>query len=242
MATQSSEFKLVPVLPVDYPALARLESVVLGETDVGIVGFGPNRNSEAAMDQRAAMMGAAPKPGDTVRDMKVVRVGPAGDEQIVGYAGWLICVGRTGGDDEKTRLGTREAWAAQQAPGAEPFGPGADVKFCMDMFVRADAHMARVTEGKDYAKLRMLVVLPEFQRMGLGAMMLEEGLREADSRGLQSILGASPNGIGLYRRHGYVDFKAMELNLWEYERGKGMGVLTNVIMHRPAATTESSSQ
>lgn len=83
----------------------------------------------------------------------------------------------------------------------------------------------------------MLAVLPECQRMGLGAMMLEEGLREADRRGLQSILGASPYGIGLYRRHGYVDFEAMELKLWEYERGKGMGLAKHVVMHRPAVAT-----
>ncbi|KFZ15977.1 hypothetical protein V502_05303 [Pseudogymnoascus sp. VKM F-4520 (FW-2644)] len=202
MATQDLTINLVPVLPSDYPALARLESAVFGETDVGAVGFGPDRNTDAAMDQRAVSLSAAPKLGETVRNMKLVRTGPAGVQEIVGYASWVICVGRTGSEEEKTRLGTREAWAAQEDPGPEPFGPGADVRFCEDVFVRADEHMARATGGKDYAKLRMLAVLPECQRMGLGAMMLEEGLREADRRGLQSILGASPYGIGLYRRHG----------------------------------------
>lgn len=87
--------------------------------------------------------------------------------------------------------------------------------------------------------MRTLAVLPKYQRMGLGAMMLEEGLREADRRGLQSILGASPFGIGLYRRHGYVDFEAMELKLWEYERGEGMGLEKHVVMHRPAVATKN---
>ncbi|KFY45626.1 hypothetical protein V494_00880 [Pseudogymnoascus sp. VKM F-4513 (FW-928)] len=240
MATQDPTIKLVPVLPGDFPAIARLESVVFGETDVGAVGFGPDRNSEDAMDLRAAILGSPPKLGETVRNMKLVRVGPSGEEEIVGYAGWVICVGRTGSEEEKKRLGTREAWAVQQDPGAQPFGPGADVRFCTDLFVRADEHMARATAGKDYAKLRMLCVLPECQRMGLGARMLEDGLQEADRRGLQSILGASPYGIGLYRRHGYVDFEAMEFKLWEYERGKGMGVAKHVVMHRPAVTTQHS--
>lgn len=90
-------------------------------------------------------------------------------------------------------------------------------------------------------ELRMLAVLPECQRMGLGTMMLEEGLREADRRGLQSILGASPYGIGLYRRHGYVDFEAMEFKLWEYERGEGMGLAKHVVMHRPEVATQGIS-
>lgn len=77
--------------------------------------------------------------------------------------------------------------------------------------------------------------------MGLGAMMLEEGLREADRLGLQSILGASPFGIGLYRRHGYMDFAPMELKLWEYERGKGMGLAKHVVMHRPVVAAQGNS-
>ncbi|KAL5354479.1 hypothetical protein ACLOAV_000568 [Pseudogymnoascus australis] len=238
MTTQEPAINLVPVLAGDYPALARLESAVFGETDVGAVAFGPNRNTDAAMDLRAALFGSAPKLGETVRNLKLVRLGPTGDQEIVGFAGWVICEGRTGSEEEKRRLGTREAWAVEDDPGEEPFGPGADVRFCSDLFVRADEHMARATEGKDYAKLRTLAVLPEYQRMGLGAMMLEEGLREADRRGLQSILGASPFGIGLYRRHGYVDFEAMEFKLWEYERGEGMGLEKHVVMHRPAVATK----
>lgn len=156
MATQDPTINFVPVLPSDYPALARLESAVFGETDVGAVGFGPDRNTDAAMDQRAASLAAAPKLGETVRNMKLVRVGPAGVQEIVGYASWVICVGRTGSEEEKTRLGTREAWAAQEDPGPEPFGPGADVSFCTDVFVRADEHMARATGGKDYASELLL--------------------------------------------------------------------------------------
>ena len=156
MATSDPTIKLVPVLPGDFPALARLESAVFGETDVGAVGFGPDRNSDAALDQRAIILGAPPKLGETVRNMKLVRVGPEGDQEIVGYAGWVICVGRTGSEEEKGKLGTKEAWAVQEAPGPEPFGPGADVKFCVDVFVRADEHMARATEGKDYASELLL--------------------------------------------------------------------------------------
>jgi ribosomal protein S18 acetylase RimI-like enzyme len=79
-------------------------------------------------------------------------------------------------------------------------------------------------------------VSPECQRQGIGSILLEDGLKEADELGLQSVLGASTEGLGLYKKHGFVEFKQMSLNLWEYEGGEGMGVVDHCIMHRPAKT------
>jgi len=64
-------------------------------------------------------------------------------------------------------------------------------------------------------------------------MLLEDGLRIADEKGLQCVLGSSPEGVGLYRRHGFLEVETMRLNLWEYEGGDGMGVVEHMIMHRP---------
>jgi predicted acetyltransferase len=72
--------------------------------------------------------------------------------------------------------------------------------------------------------------------MGIGAKLLEEGLREVDRQGLQSMLGASPHGIGLYRKHGYVEFATKEYKLWMYDGGEGLGTVKHVVMHRPATT------
>lgn len=88
-------------------------------------------------------------------------------------------------------------------------------------------------------ELSVLVVSPNYQRRGIGTMLLEDGLRGADEAGLQAILGASPDGISLYRRYGFVDFEVMDFKLWEYEGGDGMGIARHVIMHRPAVTRES---
>lgn len=87
-------------------------------------------------------------------------------------------------------------------------------------------------------ELRNLVVAPKYQRRGIGARLLEDGLREADARGIQAVLAASPDGLGLYKKHGFVVFEALSFNLWEYEGGEGMGVAEHYIMHRPAATSE----
>jgi ribosomal protein S18 acetylase RimI-like enzyme len=89
-------------------------------------------------------------------------------------------------------------------------------------------------------ELSVLVVSPKYQRRGIGTLLLEDGLKRADEAGLQAVLGASPEGIGLYRRYGFVDFEIMDFKLWEYEGGEGLGTARAVIMHRPAVVDGSS--
>ena len=70
-------------------------------------------------------------------------------------------------------------------------------------------------------------------------MLFKDFVYEADEAGLQAILGASPDGIGLYRKYGFVDFEVTDFKLWEYDGGEGMGIARHVIMHRPAVTKGS---
>lgn len=65
-------------------------------------------------------------------------------------------------------------------------------------------------------------------------MLIEQGLKEIDELNLQSVLGASKEGKGLYQKHGFVAFDTMEIRLWEYEGGEGFGMDYQVLMHRPA--------
>jgi GNAT superfamily N-acetyltransferase len=83
-------------------------------------------------------------------------------------------------------------------------------------------------------------VSPKYQRQGIGALLFNDFLCEVDEAGLQAILGASKDGIGLYRKHGFVDFEVTDFKLWEYEGGEGMGVDRHVIMHRPGVTQGSA--
>jgi ribosomal protein S18 acetylase RimI-like enzyme len=76
-------------------------------------------------------------------------------------------------------------------------------------------------------------VSPDYQRRGIGKMLMEDGLKEADKLGLQTVLGASKQGLGLYKKYGFTEFETMEIKLWEYEGGQGMGTDRHVVMHRP---------
>lgn len=68
-------------------------------------------------------------------------------------------------------------------------------------------------------------------------MLLKAGLKEADDMGLQTILAASPDGEGLYRRFGFEEVVVMELQLWEYEGGEGLvgeeRLTRHCVMRRP---------
>ncbi len=83
----------------------------------------------------------------------------------------------------------------------------------------------------------MLIVKPECQRQGIGSKLLEQGLREVDEAGLQCVLAASKEGLGLYRKFGFVEFETMKLKYWEYDGGEGLGIDDHVVMHRPARRT-----
>jgi GNAT superfamily N-acetyltransferase len=80
--------------------------------------------------------------------------------------------------------------------------------------------------------LTLLILDPRHQRRGIGSMFFEDGLRVADEAGLQVILGASTQGVGLYKKYGRVEIYVMKTNLWEYEGGEDLGVTTNSMLRK----------
>ena len=49
----------------------------------------------------------------------------------------------------------------------------------------------------------MISVNPLYQRKGVGSLLMQWGCDEADRRGLESYILASPAGVQLYRRFGF---------------------------------------
>jgi ribosomal protein S18 acetylase RimI-like enzyme len=115
-----------------------------------------------------------------------------------------------------------------------------NAKLRLDAFGKGDEILARSTGGMDYMTLSVLVVSPRYQRRGIGAMLFEDGLKIADAAGFQLVLGASDQGVGLYKKYGRVEVEIMHLDLREYEGGEGLGVTTKVFLHRPGLSSEST--
>ena len=76
-------------------------------------------------------------------------------------------------------------------------------------------------ESRSYVLLANLVVAPNWQRMGVGKVLLEWGLQEVDELGLECWLDASPYGLGLYKRYGWKEVKVLDFDLsrWGGEDG-----------------------
>ncbi|KAH8592748.1 hypothetical protein B0O99DRAFT_628870 [Bisporella sp. PMI_857] len=240
---------LRPVESKDWKAVAWLEAIAFGEDEFSQVAFGSRRFDDEVIEARAKEMQQENQhPGESQTHVKAVLLDDDGTEEIVGYAGWRTVLVSQGGvgvygtmNEERESEDSHEGEHSQKKDTDEDcVKTVANRKLCDDLFIPGDRYMASACEGKDYHKLFLLEVSPKHQRRGIGSLLLESGLKEADLKGLQCVLGASPEGLGLYRKHGFVTTQHMSLNLWEYEGGEGKGTVEHCIMHRPAKAQVSS--
>ncbi|RDL37592.1 uncharacterized protein BP5553_05025 [Venustampulla echinocandica] len=237
--------------PEDFLTLARVESDAFYNDPFSIVAFGPLRASEENLALRAK--GLAKTLNDTKDDkgrekqwkyiQAVKKMGDCqGDgEEVVGWACWCFVTGKGGATEQGNGIEKEKEVKAgtaikseKEKPEPNPWGVSANAKFCEDVYLPSDQWMLDSCGGNEYVKLSALIVAPEYQRKGIGTMLLEAGLKEADAGALQCVLGASPEGEGLYRRYGFKQVMNMDLKLWEYEGGEGLGTTTHGVMHRPA--------
>ncbi|PYI05940.1 hypothetical protein BO78DRAFT_139068 [Aspergillus sclerotiicarbonarius CBS 121057] len=80
---------------------------------------------------------------------------------------------------------------------------------------------AELLGEKDFFQLKELYVLPESQRQGLGGLLVAWGVQKADELGLPAYTEASPEGLGLYLRHGFREVDRVTVDLEEWGGPKG---------------------
>ncbi|KAJ6025051.1 hypothetical protein N7540_005848 [Penicillium herquei] len=75
---------------------------------------------------------------------------------------------------------------------------------------------AELLGEKEYFQLKELYVLPEYQRQGLGGLLVAFGVHKADELSLPAYTEASPEGLELYVKHGFqeVDRVTVDLEKW----------------------------
>jgi GNAT superfamily N-acetyltransferase len=66
------------------------------------------------------------------------------------------------------------------------------------------------------AVVNILAVRPEYQRKGLGAMLLEDGLALADRDGCKTYIEASAKGLGLYLKYGWKEIDEVKVDTRPY--------------------------
>ncbi|CAG8953153.1 hypothetical protein HYFRA_00003352 [Hymenoscyphus fraxineus] len=81
--------------------------------------------------------------------------------------------------------------------------------------------------------LRLLVVRPGYQRRGIGTMLLEPILEIIDEAKAKTFVTASPVGLGLYLKYGWVEVDEIIIDYSRY--GGEKDVKTAVLMRDPKA-------
>lgn len=71
----------------------------------------------------------------------------------------------------------------------------------------------RILEGRPYALLMYICVDPEYQRRGVGGMLVRWGTGKADGLGIPCFLESSPFGYGLYKKCGFVDVEQLAVSI-----------------------------
>ncbi|KAG9843980.1 hypothetical protein KCU98_g7923, partial [Aureobasidium melanogenum] len=88
---------------------------------------------------------------------------------------------------------------------------------------------AKIRRGGPFLELDYLATAPEYQRRGIGAMLLKAGLEVADSYGSKSYVTSSVAGAGLYLKHG---FEIVETHTVDCSQFGGVEPVTNYFMIR----------
>jgi GNAT superfamily N-acetyltransferase len=97
---------------------------------------------------------------------------------------------------------------------------GANEEAC-ELYFGLLGHMRDTYAHQDYDYvLRFLATDPEFQRRGLGGMLLRQGIERADAEGRRIYLEATEAGRPLYEKLGWkdIDLVSVDLRKWGEER------------------------
>jgi len=105
---------------------------------------------------------------------------------------------------------------------ALPYGPDGPLRMFVGFLdgepvATVYLHLAAATGTVHY-----VVTRPELRRRGIGAVMTQVAVREAEASGCRTVvLTASPYGVGVYRRLGFREYCQADTYVWWPETGPG---------------------
>jgi GNAT superfamily N-acetyltransferase len=231
------------VIPAEFAAtFAEVEARTFSGEELSRIAWGPQVTGEELQKRLAKRADTLAKPATAGKYRMTKAV--AADGTVVGAAHWSFYLDQPMVVPKISEEEQLEKWK-------ENWGNDGNHDFCLAVFGESSRNMDRHFDGKHFASehnfllgssfifrtvvefflgLNCLFVLPEYQRRGIGKLLLADGLKLADEAGVPVWLGASPSGYGLYLKHGFEEDLKLDIDFTKYG---GVGESVHYCMIRP---------
>ncbi|WEW59109.1 hypothetical protein PRK78_004578 [Emydomyces testavorans] len=224
MASLSSSptYQILPVEESDALEMAKVEALAFKSQEFSTIVFGGC--TPTIHEFRAQRFKRIMAEDTTVRFAKVMV-----DGRLAAFAQWNLHLdpnwhveGRR--DEKNAEFKEKEGWRDEKIP---ELPPGANAEAFHEFYGWLVDVRRRWMGGQKHLLLSLLVTLPEFQGRGIGSALLRDGFAVAAEHNVPVWLEASEEGYSLYKRLGFEDVEAFELDLTKYggrtvSRGVGM--------------------
>lgn len=186
----------------DMMPLAEIEDVAFRENPILTLIFPPNPDGKNDHQARANEHIQSMREDETAHYVKATDVQTG---KIVAWAKWHFFE-----DPEKP-----------PPPFPRKWDPPVNAALGKYFFDALEETRRNSMKGKKYILTAILVTLPEYQRKGIGSKLLEWGLERADEKGYHCWIDSSPQGLGLYKKHGWEEIGFLDVDLagWGGEQG-----------------------
>lgn len=114
---------------------------------------------------------------------------------------------------------------------AEPY-PESNPELFQGLFKLFNKHKREIMGTRPYYVLDTLVTHPDHHRRGAGGLLVQWGCDQADKKGVEAYLEASPMGKPLYERYGFKEVKTVQIDFAEYGAGdeKMDFIVSNILL------------
>jgi len=113
----------------------------------------------------------------------------------------------------------------------EPQAPGSNDELVIEFLTKFLRGRKKWIVPETHYFMSILAVRPEYQRKGLGSMLLTQVLELADKDSAKTFIQASAKGLGLYLKHGWVEVDEIVLDFSPY--GGAKQAKTALLMREP---------
>ncbi|KAF7718635.1 N-acetyltransferase domain-containing protein [Penicillium ucsense] len=164
-------------------------------------------NADTAAEQQRYVQESAPNVDVKNIWIKAKATSPGSseaDEELAGAAQWIFTV-----PGPNPSLETKIEHLARRHPegGARIFAAEAFRILCECN----ERHRLSTGPHRPYATLGTFFTMPQYRRRGIGSVLLEWGLRQADEKQMDIWIEAAPSAVSVYERHGFVQKEVIHL-------------------------------